>query len=359
MAERLCVLCDQPAGGDARSFSITPEAQALVAAQFPGADSDPLIGQGVICAQCAALPATERQALATAAIMRQLKAYHDEHFSDRFSLRVDLARSLDTVPLSDETWDWINLIGHAVTCTQYQASTHDTNSEWFSRYDDYKWILVAMVAKDINTLGAIYMALRGEWTHQAAALLRTLCESLITLRFIAQDKGSRSKQFLGYAVIDEYETADRLLQWDAEGARPEAVERLKTFRENRRPQYDEARAHYKAKRNWSGKTIAQMARETSSDRLYSALYGQTSAYIHGSAWSLRAVGAFTRRGYDARRVLRDISALVRLTLAVWFEWAAFCDNELGWNLSVSARLDLIKHRLEELQMALDVAERSE
>lgn len=355
MAERLCVLCEQPAGDDASSLLFTPEAQTLLAAQSPSGEFDPLTVQGVICARCTALPAAERQALATAATMREMKSYRDQLFSDRFALRIDLARSLDTVPLSDETWDWINLIGHAVTCTQYQASVHDTNSEWFAHCDDYKWILVGTIAKDINTLAAIYVALRGEWTHQAAALLRTLCESLITLRFIAQDKVARSKQFIGYAVIDEYETADRLLKWDVEGAPPEAVERMKIFRESKRGQYDEARTRYKAKRNWSGKTIAQMARETSSDRLYNVLYGQTSAYIHGSAWSLRAVGAFTRRGYDARRALRDTSILVRLTLAVWFEWAAFCDNELGWNLSASARLDLIKQRLEELQKALDAA----
>src|SRR5262245_14103027 len=102
-----------------------------------------------------------------------------------------------------------------------------------------------------------------------------------------------------------------------------------------------------------GKTVRQLAEETGSARLYATIYGQTSAYIHGSAWSLRAVGAFTHRGYDVQRALADISMIVRLTLAVWCEWAAFCDAELGWNLCATARLDLMKQRLEELQTALD------
>jgi hypothetical protein len=289
--------------------------------------------------------------------MRVLESYRDESFKDNFESRIDLARTIDSAPLSDETWDWLDLVGHAVSCTQDQAAAHDTKPEWFRGYEDYKWVLVGTLAKDINTLFAIYLALRCEWTHQAAALLRMLCESLITLRFIAQEKVLRSKLFIGYAVIDEYEGAANLLQWDAKGAPTVAVERMKALVARKQAKYDAARPNYRKGGGWSGKTVKQMAKETGSERLYHILYGQTSAYIHGSAWSLRSVGAFTFRGYDSDRALVDISMIIRLTLAVWFEWAAFCDKELGWTLCAAARLDLMKQRLEELQAALDAKPR--
>jgi hypothetical protein len=63
------------------------------------------------------------------------------------------------------------------------------------------------------------------------------------------------------------------------------------------------------------------------------------------------VPALTARGYDARRALIDTSTLIRATLAVWFEWAVFCDQELGWTLTES--LTPLKERLDELQAALD------
>jgi Family of unknown function (DUF5677) len=108
-------------------------------------------------------------------------------------------------------------------------------------------------------------------------------------------------------------------------------------------------------RNWCNKSIADMARETDSARLYHLVYGQTSPYVHGSAWSLRTVGAFTTRGYDARRALIDTSTLIRVALGVWFEWAAFCDQELGWTLRLGR--DELKERLDELQTALDATTR--
>jgi hypothetical protein len=96
-----------------------------------------------------------------------------------------------------------------------------------------------------------------------------------------------------------------------------------------------------------------MARDTESDRLYRLVYGQTSSYVHGSAWSLRNVGALTVRGYDTRRALIDTSTIIRATLVVWFEWAAFCDQELAWTLATS--FPPLKERLDELQATLEAA----
>ena len=362
MNERRCVLCNQPASESDLAFSITPEAEALLNRQFPGADPTQLLTQSVLCARCAALPLTERSELARDAITRELESYAMDSRRERMSMRIDIGRTIDSVPLTDETWEWLNLIGYAMTLAQTQARAHDANTAWFESYDDYKRILVSVIAKDINTLGAIFMALRCEWTHQAAALLRTLCESLIMLRHIAQNKTARSKQFLGYAAVEEYKVVESFLRWDAAHSKPEHVANMEALKTTITAKYDAARATYTFKNkkgkerpfsNWCNKKIFDMAKDTDSERLYGLVYSQTSAYVHASAWSLRAVGEFSRRGYNARRALIDTSMLIRATMVVWFEWAAFCDKELGWTLHTNF-VDL-RERLDKLQSAIDTA----
>lgn len=356
--ERRCVLCNQPASEADLAFSLTPEARAFLDRQFPGTDPTRFLTENVLCARCAALPANARSA--RDAIARELESYAMDLRRERLSMRIDIGRTIDSVHLTDETWEWLNVIGSAITLTQAQAGVHDANTEWFKSYDDYKWMLVSVIAKDINTLGAIFLTLRCEWAHQAAALLRTLYESLITLRYVAQDKSARSKQFLGYAVIEEYKMAESFLRWDAAHSKREHLAKMKALKEAKAAKYGAARATYTFKNrkgqerpfsNWCNRKISDMAKDTGSERLYGLVYSQTSAYVHASAWSLRAVGAFSRKGYDARRALVDTSTLVRTTMAVWFEWATFCNQQLGWTLHTE--FVELRERLDVLQAALD------
>lgn len=362
MSQARCVLCDQPAGEDCQTFTLTPAARAAFQQRFQGSDPTPLLSRNVVCARCCSLSQDERRALASAAIARTVAAYGTAVAREALFARIDIARTIESAPITADTWEWLNLIGYVLTNTQTQAAVHDQNVEWFASADDYKRVLVRVIAKDINTLGAIFMALRCEWTHQAAALVRTLCESLITLRYIAQDRPARSRLFLGYSVIEQHKAATSLLEWDAERAKPEHVQRMKEFKAEISEKYETARSTYtfedrRHKRrpfyNWCNKKLDQMAKETESDRLYRLVYGQTSPYVHGSAWSLRNIGALTVRGYDPRRALIDTSTIIRATLVVWFEWAAFCDQELGWTLAAS--FPPLKERLDELQATLEEA----
>jgi Family of unknown function (DUF5677) len=365
MSNLRCVLCDQPAGDDYRVFSLSPEAQDLYERRFRGADPSSLLAKNVMCARCLALPKSARSALAREAITRELESYARDDRRERFLRRIDIGRTIDSVPLTNETWEWLNLVGYAITLTQAQARAQEANAEWFQSVDAYKVILTAMIAKDINTMGAIFMALRCEWTHQAATLARTLCESLITLRYIAQDKTTRSRQFLDYAVIEQYKAAESLLKWGADHAKPEYVAQMKAFKATISAEYEAMRPAFtftdrngkeRPFSNWCNEKLADMGKKTDSERLYRLVYNQTSPYVHGSAWSLRAVGALTARGYDARRALIDTSTLIRATLAVWFQWAVFCNQELGWTFG--ADLDELKERLDQLQVALDARMRT-
>src|SRR5438093_6176022 len=121
------------------------------------------------------------------------------------------------------------------------------------------------------------MALRCEWTHQAATLARTLCESLITLRYIAQDKIARSRLFLDYAVIEQYKAAESLLKWGADHSKPEHVAQMKAFKATISAKYEATRPTYTFKEkndrerpfwNWCNKRIPDMASKTESERLY-------------------------------------------------------------------------------------------
>jgi hypothetical protein len=242
--KRRCVLCNQPVAEGDQGFTMTPEAEALLRQQAPGADPTQLLAESALCARCAALSPGARAELARDAIKRVMESYEMDMRRELMSKRVDIARTIDSVPLSDEAWEWLNLIGYVISVTQDHARAQDANAGWFATYENYKWILVSVIAKDINTLSAIFIAIRCEWTPQAAALLRMLCESLITLRYIAQDKVARSKQFIGYAAIDEFRIVESLLRWEAQGAKPEHVAKLEAPKAASATRYEAARAAY-------------------------------------------------------------------------------------------------------------------
>lgn len=362
MTDPRCVLCDQPAGEGSQTLTMTPAARAAFERRFPGVDPLPMLATNVACARCAALPNSERSRVARGAIFRQLGSQATEARAERMSRRIDVGRAIESAELTDETWAWLGLVGDAIMLVQEQAIAQDKDRTWFESYDDYKAILVAVIAKDINTLKSIYVAMRCEWTHQAATLIRTLCESLITLRYIAQDKLTRPTLFLKYAVIEQYHAVVEFVRWDSAGSKPEHMAAMEALRRTLEPEYlakvptytfTDRNGKERPFRNWCNKDVATMAEDTGSDRLYRLVYGQTSSYVHGTAFSLRTVGAFTARGYDPRRALIDTSTLIRAALVVWCEWAAFCDQELGWTLG--RELDDLKERLDGLQAALDTA----
>ena len=69
--------------------------------------------------------------------------------------------------------------------------------EWFASSGQYEAILVSMIHKDTSTLGSIYTLTRCEWVHEAGALVRMFCESLLMLRYIKQDKPESGAALLG------------------------------------------------------------------------------------------------------------------------------------------------------------------
>src|ERR1700738_5717675 len=81
-------------------------------------------------------------------------------------------------------------------------------------------------------------------------------------------------------------------------------------------------------------------------RVHKLVYSQLSAYVHGSAWSLRRQLAHSHKHYDERIVLADIATMVRTTLIVWVEWARFSESVLGWKFS--GLMSMVATRLEAL-----------
>jgi len=151
--------------------------------------------------------------------------------------------------------------------------------------------------------------------------------------------------FWGYADVEAYEISSSILDWESHTAAPLHVERLKEFRKSTSEKYEEAKKTYtfiarkrKGRRipfsNWCNKSIATQARECGPafQRLYELVYKQMSAYIHGSAWSLRRQISYSRDHYRSDVVLNDVATIIRTVLVVWVEWAKFCLNTLNWRL---------------------------
>ena len=247
--------------------------------------------------------------------------------------RIDLAATIEQVDFPEGVWAWLDLLGDVVVTTEAEAVDH----EGFLADTPYKQLLVRSVHKDISTLGAIYTLLRCEFIHQAAGHTRLFCESLITASYISVDPGSRVSLFLDYATIDEFRIISALLDWERSTIRPEIIAPLEARQTELRPEYDRVLAKYDGRPfNWCNTRLNRQADECGLQRLYALVYGQMSAYVHGSAWSLRRQTAYSRKHYDSHIVFVDIATIVRTTLAVWLEWVRFVERALDWSLLAKA-----------------------
>lgn len=257
--------------------------------------------------------------------------------------RVNLEETVRRITLTDEIWEWLDLLGDVILVTKEEVVLHED----IRRDTPYKSVLVQATNKDLSTLDAIYVLLRFELIHQAAAHVRLLCEGLITLRYISRDPAARADLFLGYADIEVYERVSALLEFERSRAAPRHVRSLEAFRQEVTRAYQRATPRYsfpdrhgkqRPFGNWCNRNVADQAKECGDDlvRLYGVIYKQMSAYVHGSAWSLRRQLAYSRIHYRADVVLNDVATLVRATIVVWAEFVKFWDTELGWNLGGAA-----------------------
>lgn len=276
--------------------------------------------------------------------------------------RIDLAQTIKQVTFPDEVWEWLDLLGDAIASTQQQAMAQD---ESFLADTPYKKLLLCAINRDIATLTTVYILLRWEQIHQAAAHVRLLCENLITLICISEDIVTRVSLFQDFSHVESYKHVEAILKWEASGARPEYVKQLEALLLQLQEDRDRVIVNYtqtdrkvrkRERSTWCEISIAEQARQcgTGLNRIYEIVYSQLSAYIHGSAWSLRRQVSYSRKHYNSQVVLNDIATIVRTALVVWEEWAKFCDEQLGWSLN--GTLPAVATRLEELDTKLSCRE---
>jgi uncharacterized protein DUF5677 len=268
--------------------------------------------------------------------------------------RIDLPETFRRITFTEEIWEWLDLLGDVVMATKNEANLHED----FRRDTPYKSVLLQATAKDLGYLDAIYLLLRFELIHQASAHVRLLCEGLITLSYIAKAPAVRAEQFLAYADIEAYELASALIEFDKNRANPKAVVGVEAFCRTLKSKYDQLKPKYtfvngqgktRPFRNWCNKTIADQARECGDDlvRLYRLVHKQMSAYVHGSAWSLRRQLAYSRVHYRADSVHVDVATIVRIAIIIWLEFVKFWRAQLGFDLARS--VIEIAERLEDLE----------
>jgi hypothetical protein len=344
-----CILCGRESE-TVETFQLTAETRNFHEKRYPGTNPDEYLSTTGICEDCKSLPTAERKELASKAIretlnearrdilLRQEQAYTMPEGSKGF--RIDIAQTIEAVHFPPEVWDWLDLLGHIVLFGQAQAVRHDT----YVADTPYKQFLVRKINRDIASLGAIYLLLRCEWIHQAAAHVRLFCESVITLRYVAKDVARRLPQFLDYAHIEAFQIMTSVLEQEQHRANPVHVQQLQALLDTLRPEYERVKPRYTSTnskgqkrviKSWCKVPISQQATECGSNfvRLYKIVYSQLSAYVHGSEWSLRRQLGYSRAHYDPKVVLIDIATVVRTTVVVWEEWARFCDEQPGWTLT--------------------------
>lgn len=255
--------------------------------------------------------------------------------------RIDICETIRQIDFPAEVWEWLDFFGNVVGITQREAMYQERA---FLADTPFKKILLCAINKDLSTLNTIYILLRCELIHQASSHVRLLCESLITLKYISLESGSRSAEFWDYADIEAYGISSSLLEWDGSTANPRHVEGVRIFREGISEKYERVKGKYtfadrrgreRPFRNWCNKSTSAQARDCgpSFQRLYELVYRQMSSYIHGTAWSLRRQVSYSRDHYQPKVILNDIAAIVRTASAVWVEWAKFCIEILNWRLS--------------------------
>lgn len=257
--------------------------------------------------------------------------------------RIDLQATIDQVDFPDPVWKWLDLLGEMLVVTQTEALNH----EGYLADDPFKKLLVVGVNRMIRTLNSIYVLLCIEYIDLAAAQVRILCETLITLNFVAIDRAVRAPKFWDYYIIEAFETASAMVELERHSANPQHVRSMEEWLNGHRAEYDRLKPNYmyivsKGKDmgkyrpyvNWCNRNLAQQAQDCGGElsHLYQLVYKQMSSYIHCSAFSLRHQIAYSREHYDGGIVHRDIATLVRTTAAVWMEICKFFSRELKWNL---------------------------
>ena len=140
-------------------------------------------------------------------------------------VRIDFEETIRRVEISPEILAWLDLFGDVLAVTQEEAQQREIS---YVADTPYKKLLVRSIHKDISSLGAIGILLRVEFIHQAAAHVRLFCEGLITLSYISKDPESRVPLFLDYGVIETYEVAHSLLEWERHTAKAEHVAAIET-----------------------------------------------------------------------------------------------------------------------------------
>lgn len=268
--------------------------------------------------------------------------------------RPDIGATIDAVTFSPHVWEWLDVLGDVVGVTQFEARRQDL---LFKPMTDADKLLVNLMRKTIDDFSAIYVLLRLEQVHQAAAHVRLCCEGIITLRYVSQDLATRAAAFRAFSAVEKHRELTTLLEWEADGADPKHVAALRETSIQFQHDYDAVVSRFtktdgngkeRVFKNWCDLNIAAQAQACGkrTERLYRVVYAHTSRYVHGSPWSHRFSAAYSAKGYDADTVFVELSTVVRATLRVWEEFALFAADQFKWPLARG--LQHLKKRLDAL-----------
>lgn len=251
--------------------------------------------------------------------------------------RIDLEATLALLEYPQITWDRLDLLGEVIAITDQQARHLD---QWRPVDTADTALLVAVGHQQISSLTGIYVLIRTQLVHQAASHVRLFCEGLITLRYLTLSPHDRVPSYRDFSHIEAYNATLALLTWQKDGARQGHVREMEALLKRLTPEYERLLQKYQRvdgkgrKRkfvDWSGLSVSQRALQCGPEyeTLYRSVYAQMSAYVHGSAWSLRHTASYSSKSFSQANIAVDVAAIIDATLVVWLRFGLLMDELFG------------------------------
>jgi len=154
----------------------------------------------------------------------------------------------------------------------------------------YKGVLVYFGLKALKTHCSIEHLLEDGYIEDSKALLRSLLELVIQLKYISQEPSEREKRaklYMEYEIVARWHLmqADRKLHGqDTAWPRPDNLEAYEQLQD----EYNRVKENYPQKYSWSGlRSIKKMAEQVGFEREYDYQYAVDSQFVHSGPLASR------------------------------------------------------------------------
>jgi len=176
----------------------------------------------------------------------------------------------------------LNLNTHLLQLTDVLINSFNERKFNWNNLSAFQQVVCFLFGKACKSYHAIHLLCKGSFGQDAAILVRSLLEILINLFYIAEEESEqRAENFIRYWIIMEKHRLEKCKKRGLLNSIQEENQIIQKYEEeiDRRK-----KGGIKEKRGkeykWSGKSIAQMAREVGLDYHHDVIYWRLSQIAH-------------------------------------------------------------------------------